>query len=104
MSRFKTKLEKEIKHTVKDLQDKRSEILHEFSKAYMIEKDYLPSQIRLVEKTEVGMVSWHFAPLIAEPTGIKKLWSLLKFHLRTLKLKFQKLTRRNAVSETQVTR
>lgn len=62
MSRVKTKLEKDVKKTVLDLEVKRTKILSDFAKAYMIENDFLPSQIRLVEKQEGHQVSWFFAP------------------------------------------
>ena len=90
MSRKKTKVERDFSKTMKDLTSERSRILDEFCKAFMIEKGVLPSQVKLVEKQEYGMVSWHFAMKEPEVSGLKKQWFLLKFHLRTLKFKIQK--------------
>lgn len=90
MSRFKTKIEKDFKKTVRDLTERRSEILEQFAKAYMIEKGVLPSQIKLVEKQEYGQVTWHFALNEPEVKGLKKHWYALKFHMRTFKIRAMK--------------
>lgn len=87
MTRVKTKVEKDMKKTVRDLQEKRSEILDQFAKAYMIEKGVLPSQIKLVEKQEYGQVSWHFAMKDPVIPWYKRAWFNLKFHLRTVRIK-----------------
>lgn len=90
MSRFKTQVERDMKKTVKDLQDKRSTILEDFAKAYMVEKGVLPSQIRLVEKQGTNKVEWHFALKEELPTGLKKFWFTVKFHSRSIKFKIIK--------------
>lgn len=91
MTRIKTQVERDFKKVNKDLTEHRSRVLEDFAKAYYIEKNVLPSQIKLVEKQSAGMVEWHFALKEPEVTGIKKYYFLLKFNIRSVKLSIKKL-------------
>jgi hypothetical protein len=85
MTRKKTKVERDLKKTVRDLSAERTKILDEFATAFMIENGALPSQIELREVQTASHVSWHFA-LRPQPSK----WNKLKSKVSQLRLKITK--------------
>jgi hypothetical protein len=79
MSRKKARVERDLKTTVRDLTEDRSKILTDFANAYCVEKGFLPSQIKLVEKQEYGHVSWFFMPKPPDVPAWKRAVLKLRF-------------------------
>ena len=48
---------------MRDVSEKRCQILEDFCKAYLAETGLSPSEVALVQECRGGKVVWHFEPL-----------------------------------------